>query len=364
MAHPLEKNGAPSTIPTAVAEDFLWKEALRTALKSAEDLVAEGLIPASQGAAYEPILARYRFLLPRYYANLINKGDPACPIRLQAIPDLREHQDHGLPDPLNDLGYQPEVRITHRYRHRLLLHLTPNCSMYCRYCFRKSLLNELSHEMFNGTLAPAFRYIADHREVEEVIFSGGDPFLANEGQLTEAMNFLKTTAHVKRVRFHSRVPVTLPVRMTERFAKLVATGTGKPTVIVAHFNHPREITPEARLALKRLKDEGAMLFNQSVLLRGVNDSLSTLEALSLGLFESGCLPYYLHHPDNAAGTAYFEVEKRRGLQVWRELKERLPGYLVPRYVVDMVGMPYKLDVEASLNRHSGLDIPPTVGPSL
>lgn len=336
-----------------LVDDNDWQEALRTALRSADDLVREGFISPHQKPAYERVISRYRFLLPRYYANLINKEDPQCPIRLQAIPDLKEIlEEEGVADPLDDLGHQPEVRITHRYRHRLLLHLTPNCSMYCRYCFRKSLLNELSGEMFDGSYRRALDYIRAHSEVEEVILSGGDPFMANSTLLREVLQELGQSAHVQRIRFHSRVPVTLPQRVTAAFAELLV-GSGKRTIVVTHFNHPRELTRESIAACERLRRAGVTLFNQSVLMRGVNLEVATLESLSLGLFDAGVLPYYLHHPDPAQGTSHFSIDPPEGMAVWRALKERLPGYLVPRYVIDRVDVPYKQDVEAYLNLQTG-----------
>lgn len=347
-------SSAPIPPPIAsVSEDFVWQDALRTALRTAEDLVKEGYIHEEERPAYEHVLKRYRFLLPRYFASLINKEDPNCPIRLQAIPDLREdHADDWSSDPLDDLGHQPEVKLTHRYRHRLLIHLTPNCTMYCRYCFRKSLLNELSTEMFNGSHRRALDYIAEHQDVEEVIFSGGDPFLAAPAVLEEVLRYLGRTPHIRRVRYHTRVPVTLPMRVTKSLAELLVK-SGKPTVVVTHFNHPREITAESRAACELLKQQGITLLNQSVLLRKVNDNVATLESLNMGLFDIGILPYYLHHPDRATGTRHFSMDGERGLRLWKELKERLPGYLVPRYVIDVVGMPYKVDMETYLKPETG-----------
>jgi EF-P beta-lysylation protein EpmB len=322
-----------------------WKQTLRNALRSAQDLADAGLIDPAQIPQFDRVLARYPLILTLYYADLIDRSDPACPIRLQAIPQLRELVDEPgfYGDPLRDLQNRPAPRITHRYGHRALLHLTPNCSMNCRYCFRKSLLGENRAEFFDGELAAAHEYIAITPEIQEVIFSGGDPFLANEKTLEQSLGLLRRVSHLRRVRFHTRVPVTLPSRVTSEFVRMIGLH-GLPSIVVVHFNHPKELSFEAREALSILKAAGHTLLNQSVLLAGVNDNAITLQRLSEGLFESGVLPYYLHHPDRAQGTKHFDVSIERGLEIHTELRRQLPGYLVPRYVLDDSHTPYKLDV--------------------
>ncbi len=325
--------------------DYSWEAELAASLRTADDLVQEGFISPAEKQAYQKVLSKYRFLLPRYYASLIDKSDPHCPIRRQAIPDLSELlvKEGFTPDPLADFDHRPESRITHRYEHRVLLHLTPNCSMYCRFCFRKTLLNDARNEFFDGELAKALDFIRNQKGIEEVIFSGGDPFLANERQLQCALNELDDMSHVQRIRFHTRVPVTLPRRVTPLFADRM--GSLKKTVIVVnHFNHPKEVTCVASQALGLLRGRGITLLNQSVLLAGVNDSAEVLADLSRKLMAEGTLPYYLHHPDPSSGTAHFDLPVAKGWKIWRELKKELPGYLVPRYVIDDVKRPYKSDV--------------------
>lgn len=333
---------APISLSTS--EESAWREELRNSLRTVDELIAARLIASEERGAYERLLGRYRFSLPRYYANLIDRNDPNCPIRLQAIPSLKELDAHdGMPDPLSDLEHQPASRITHRYPNRALIHLTPSCSMYCRYCFRKSLLNELSAELFEGELHEGIVYLKHHTEIAEVIFSGGDPFLANPGTLETVLMNLKVLTHIERIRFHTRVPVTLPMRVTEEFVRTLRVSEKRSTVVL-HFNHPKEITPESILAISRLAKAGLVVLNQSVLLKRVNDDADTLCELSARLFEHGVLPYYLHHPDRARGTSHFQVTPEQGLKIFDEMKRRLPGYLVPRYVIDVVGLPYKEDV--------------------
>lgn len=321
----------------------VWQSELKHGYRTAEDLGNAGLIPVAQVPRYRQILKTYKFFLPRYYAGLIDPADPQCPIRRQAIPDVAELDDRGLellPDPLHDLEHQPAPRLTHRYANRALLHLTPSCSMYCRYCFRKTLLNEGQRDLFGGELEPALVYLAEHREIEEVIFSGGDPLLSSEEALRAVLARLAEMPHLERLRFHSRVPVTLPSRVTPEWAKL-AVSTRLPVVLVTHFNHPREVTAESARAIETLRAAGITVLNQSVLLRGVNDKSAILAALSKALFTNGVLPYYLHHPDPARGTGHFDVPLSEGLAIYDELRTRLAGYLVPRYVRDDVRFPFK-----------------------
>jgi KamA family protein len=312
-----------------------WQWQLRNAFRTAESLAQRGWIPQDSVTEFQALLQRYPVLITPYYAGLIDGTDPACPIRAQAIPRLEENRasEAAQADPLNDLQHRPASRITHRYRHRLLLHLTPNCSMNCRYCFRKTLLGEQRPEFFDGQVFEALEYIRTHTEINEVILSGGDPFLANEATLSSVLKMLDGLDHVHRVRFHTRVPVTLPMRVSKDFAELLSSHR-KKTVTVTHFNHPKEITPEAVRAIGHLKEAGHTVLNQSVLLSGVNDGVHALCRLSEDLFSAGVLPYYLHHPDRALGTLHFDVTKERGLELYGAIRERLPGYLVPKYVFD------------------------------
>ncbi len=322
-----------------------WEQDLAKAYRSPNDLVKLGLISKEQADAVSLVAKQYQFLLSDYYASLIDPNDPDCPIRLQAIPALDEVEvvEREVSDPLQDLKHQPVERVTHRYRNRVLLHLTPNCSMYCRFCFRKTLLNGLKEDLFSGGLEAAFRYLAETVEISEVIFSGGDPFMVTDDQLRRVIAELSGMSHVKRIRFHTRVPVTLPSRVTSGLIEVLGSSRFHP-VVVTHFNHPKEITSQAQEAIRSLK-QVSLLLNQSVLLKRVNDSVSTLTELSERLFDSGVLPYYLHQLDPSRGTHHFFVEPKEGKRLWERMKEGLPGYLVPRYVVDQVGIPFKKEVE-------------------
>lgn len=312
-----------------------WQEQVRSALTTPQDLLEAGLLSPDQVAAYQQVLDRYSLFVPRYYLGLMERTNPLCPIRMQAIPDPQELQNRPTfgPDPLGDLRHRPASRITHRYGNRVLLHLTSNCPMYCRYCFRKELLNADAHKLFEGQLGAAFEYLRQHNEVEEVILSGGDPLMVPDRTLADVLQVLGTVAHIRRVRIHSRAPVTLPARVDEGLIRVLGDSP-RPVVFVTHFNHPREMTPQARRACQDLKGVCALVLNQSVLLRHVNDSVAVLQELSLKLFEAGVLPYYLHQLDRTTGTGHFETPEVEGQKLFEDLRAALPGYLVPRYVRD------------------------------
>lgn len=321
----------------------MWQLELKNSLRTANDLVKAGFLAPEMVSAVEPVLLKYQFLLPRYYASLIDREDPHCPIGLQALPRIEELTSSDLADPLADLRHQPKPRLTHRFRGRVLLHLTPNCSMYCRFCFRKSLLNELKPDLFGGSLEEALAYIQHDGSIEEVIFSGGDPLMATDEAIRSVLVRLREVSTVQRIRFHTRVPVTFPMRITPELVEVLRTAA-KPIVIVTHFNHPKELTVDSFQAVQCLKAADFTLLNQSVLMKGVNDSSEVLCDLSRKLFTFGILPYYLHQRDAAEGTDHFEVSIQRGKQIYAELKATLSGYLVPRYVQDLVGSEAKVEI--------------------
>lgn len=342
------QNDTSCNVTTHASELGNWKQELQQSFRTALELLEAGYINADEYLTLKPVIARYQFLLPRYYASLIDRSDPKCPIRAQAIPSVNELSDSlkWLKDPLEDLNHKPLSRITHRYQGRVLLHLSPNCSMYCRFCFRKTLLNEMKADLFEGSITEGISYIQDTTSINEVILSGGDPLLMGTEALGTLIDMLDNISHIRRIRIHSRVPVTLPSRIDHALTSKLGN-TKKHLVIVTHFNHPKEITSLSQYAASSLKAIGITLLNQSVLLSGVNDDVQTLIELSERLFDTGILPYYLHHPDKAQGTEYFSLSKEQGLKIYHEVRKNLSGYLVPRYVTDVVCKPYKVEVSST-----------------
>lgn len=285
-----------------------------------------------------PANGKFRALIPLYYLGLVDKNDPHDPIALMAFPTAEESKQSSsaLRDPIGDLARQAAPRLTHRYRDRALLHVTNLCPMYCRFCFRKNLMNERDENLYAGDFAEAFAYLGKHPEIEELILTGGDPWMLSDEKLAALVSGIaKAMPSLKRLRFHTRMPVTLPSRITDA---LLSAIKGKfRTFVVTHFNHPREITAESKEGMAKLLGAGITVLNQSVLLKGVNDSAAILRELFLSLGNEGVLPYYLHHCDLVAGAEHFRTSIPEGRKIWTELRGTLPGYLIPEYVLDTPG---------------------------
>jgi len=227
--------------------------------------------------------------------------------------------------------------IVHRYRDRVLLKIVNHCAVYCRFCFRREMVGPQGEAALSpSALDAALAYIAAHPEIWEVILTGGDPFMLPARRAAALTGKLAAIDHVKIIRWHTRVPVVDPERVTENFVRAIKTH-GKATYVALHANHPRELTEAARAACARLVDAGVVMVSQSVLLKGVNDDPDTLEALMRAFVEARVKPYYLHHADLAPGTEHFRTTIEQGQFLMRELKRRASGLAQPAYVLDIPG---------------------------
>jgi lysine 2,3-aminomutase len=325
-------------------------------LKSAADLIAAGLAPAAQREALERIGERYAVAIPRALAALIDPADPADPIARQFVPDARELDRHPaeLVDPIGDDLKSPVKGIVHRYPDRALLKLVAVCAVYCRFCFRRERIGPgrataLSPTEFEAALA----YLADHKEIWEAVITGGDPLVLSPRRIGEVSQALAAIEHIKVLRWHTRLPVANPERVTKAMAKALASAGGKAVYVALHANHPRELTDEARKACKRLIDAGLVMVSQSVLIKGVNDDVETLEALMRALVETRIKPYYLHHGDLAPGTSHLRTRLAEGQALMRALRGRLSGLAQPTYVLDIPGTHGKVPVGPSYLRAKG-----------
>lgn len=300
-------------------------EALSRRLGLEPDAMRSGL---SAAAAF-PFLAP-----PAWYRKIAASDDPEGLIR-QVLPlgeELAEVAGFGS----NPLAEEPVAQsgLVEKYAGRLLLMVTRRCAGHCRFCFRRHVLDtkvdqEALQEAFRARMAAA-------DDISEVILSGGDPLVLSDRRISSWLELFGSYPRLRRVRFHTRGPVFSPARITPEFTALLAAAR-QPVVFVVHVNHPDELDEEAADALDRLRRAGVMLLSQTVLLAGVNDSADTLATLFERAAECGLAPYYLHQLDRVAGAAHFEVERSRGLAIMRELRGRLPGYLVPRYVEEVPG---------------------------
>jgi EF-P beta-lysylation protein EpmB len=283
----------------------------------------------------------FPMLVPRSYAARIIPGDADDPLLRQVLPRAEEHQPAicFTSDPVGDLAAETGRGVLHKYQGRVLLVLTGACAVNCRYCFRR-------HYPYNTASASprewqsALATIAADPTIEEVLLSGGDPLVLDDELLADLTQGIESIPHVRRLRIHTRLPIVVPERVTARLID-VLTLTRLHTVVVVHANHANELNHEVADALQRLKASGTLLLNQAVLLRGVNDSVMTQRALCERLIELGVLPYYLHQLDRVAGAQHFEVPVAEGLEIIRELRSQLPGYMVPRYVQEIAGEPNK-----------------------
>lgn len=325
------------------------------ALKSITDLERIGLVSGQDGEALVDVAARYAIAVTPAIAALINPADPADPIARQFVPDaaelmrLPEERD----DPIGDDAHSPVEGIVHRYPDRVLLKAVHVCPVYCRFCFRREMVGPQGL----GTLASqamdkAFAYIAEHRQIWEVILTGGDPLVLSPRRLAVIMERLAAIEHVKIVRFHTRVPVVEPERVDQGLIDALKA-SGKTTYLALHANHPREFSANARAACARLVDAGVVMVSQSVLLKGVNDDADTLASLMRTFVENRIKPYYLHHPDLAPGTSHFRMSIEEGQALVAGLRGRVSGLCQPTYILDIPGGYGKSVIGASAIRTSG-----------
>jgi EF-P beta-lysylation protein EpmB len=269
-------------------------------------------------------------------------GNPRDPLLLQvlAVADELTQTPGFVADPLQENQTNLMPGLIHKYQGRVLVTLTPVCAVHCRYCFRRHFPYQ---ENTPGPLGRAdlLNYIASNVSIHEVIFSGGDPLLAKDSVLRTWLNQLSDIPHVKTVRFHTRIPIVLPERIDSACLNLLAEETRLNKVIVLHSNHPQELDHDVERACKALKEAGCHLLNQSVLMRGINDSADVLVSLSERLFDCGVLPYYLHLLDKVLGAAHFDVPLHEARLLFEAMQARLPGYLVPRLTREEPGKAHK-----------------------
>lgn len=316
-----------------------------TPSRGIEALVARGLVNPESREALEAVAARYAVAVTPAMADLMDPNDPADPIARQFIPSPAElvTLPQELADPIGDDTHSPVEGVVHRYPDRALLKLVHACPVYCRFCFRREMVGPGGDALTGEKLDAALAYLAAHPEIWEVILTGGDPFIMTARRVRAVAERLAAIPHIKVTRWHSRVPVVDPERITEDFAQALRI-PGKASYVAIHANHPREFTPAACAAIARLADAGHVLLSQSVLLRGVNADVATLSALMRCFVENRIKPYYLHHPDLAPGTAEFRLTLQEGQALVKSLRGNLSGLCQPTYILDIPGGAGKIPV--------------------
>lgn len=306
-------------------------------LRTEQDLAAAGLAPRAGELA--PVMAAYATAITPALADLIDRNDPNDPIARQFVPSLAELdvQPEELSDPIGDLTHEPIPGIVHRYPDRVLLKAVAICPVYCRFCFRREMVGpEKLGNLSPAELEAALDYIRAHPEIWEVIITGGDPFMLSARRADALTRALEAIPHVKVIRWHTRMPVADPERISNEFVGAIRS-SAKAVYVAVHCNHPRELTEAARTALVRMADAGIVLLSQSVLLKGVNDDIDTLADLMRSLVTARVRPYYLHHADLAPGTSHFRTTIEEGRALVRQLRDRVSGIAQPHYVIDIPG---------------------------
>ncbi len=315
-----------------------WRWQVRNALTSVDALDrALRLTPRELAGARRAERQGLPISVTPYYLSLADRDDPRCPVRLQCVPDGREALEApgDLLDPLGEVAHEVAPHLVQRYPDRALLLATDRCAVYCRFCTRSRIVGHGGGAASLEALAPALAYLRAHPEVRDVIVSGGDPLAMATERLVRVVAAVRAVSSVETIRLATRVPVTLPMRVTAELVR--ALRPLHPLWVMTHFNHPKELTPQAVRACARLADAGFPVMNQTVLLRGVNDEAPTLEALFRGLVRARVRPYYLLQMDPVRGTSHLRTPLARGVALMERLQGRLTGIALPRLVCDTPG---------------------------
>ncbi|ARJ67296.1 lysine 2,3-aminomutase [Magnetospirillum sp. ME-1] len=315
----------------------------RRTLRTPQDLLDAGLI--SDARAVDEVARAYAVALTPAVADLIDPADPHDPIARQYVPSAEElvTTAEERADPIGDAAYSPVKGLVHRYPDRVLLTPLLVCPVYCRFCFRRARVGDAEATMTEAEMDSALAYVAERPQIREVILTGGDPLMLGETRLGALLARIRAIPHVDLIRIHSRVPVSDPKRITAALARLLGDGE-KPVWLAVHVNHARELSPAACAGLGLLARAGVPLLSQTVLLKGVNDTVETLEELFRALVRNRVRPYYLHHPDLAPGTGHFRPTIAKGQALMRTLRGRLSGIAQPTYVLDIPGGAGKVPV--------------------
>jgi len=309
-----------------------WKQILRDSILSPSQL-REKFPTLSFSPQLEEVTREFPMRVNRYYASLIQQqGDP---IWTQCIPDERELSDrYGQEDPLNEEGDSPVPHLTHRYPDRVLLLVSNQCAMYCRFCTRKRKVGR-DHSITPATVQAGIDYIARHPEVRDVVVSGGDPFFLRDEVIDSILKRLRAIPHLEIIRIHTRMPVVLPQRITPELCAILKRY--HPLYVNTHFNSPRECTEEAKKACWMLADAGIPLGNQAVLIKGVNDTPEAFKELCQKLLQMRVRPYYLYQADLVRGIEHLRTPVQVGVDLMRSLRGHTSGMAVPQFVVDAPG---------------------------
>jgi lysine 2,3-aminomutase len=344
-----KKSGEPmaeTEKPPSMASDpnAAWKEQLKKRITTLDEVSKYINLSVSEKRAIGYSKGRLKMAITPYFAGLMDKNNPNCPIRKQAIPAVEEFQTsvHELSDPCGEEHDTVAPGLVHRYPDRVLFLVTDACAMYCRHCTRRRIVGASEAALTDENLETAIAYIREHKEVRDVLISGGDPLLLSDERLDAIISRIRSVPHVEIVRIGTRAPVTMPQRITKNLCDTLKKH--HPLFMSVHFNHPKEITPEVRNACAMLAEAGIPLGSQTVLLKGINDKPAIMTELMHKLLSIRVRPYYIYQCDLAPGTDHFRTPLQSGIRIIEAMRGHTTGYAVPSFVIDAPGGGGKIPV--------------------
>ena len=314
-----------------------WKWQLKNAIRDIPTLEKVITLTDEEKGHLSKTLGKFKMAITPYYAALMDKKDKNCPVRLMAVPSLHELfvDESDISDPLHEDVDSPVPGLTHRYPDRALLLVTHECSMYCRHCTRRRIVGESDVNMASVHLEQAFEYLRKTTEIRDVLISGGDPLIFSDDRIDFILGELRKIEHIEIIRIGTRMPVVLPQRITDNLCQIIRKY--HPVYVNTHFNHPKEITLEAKIACERLADAGIRVGNQSVLLSQVNDCSNIMKKLMQEILKIRVTPYYIYQCDLSEGISHFRTSISKGIEIIENLRGHTSGLAVPTFVVDAPG---------------------------
>jgi lysine 2,3-aminomutase len=311
-----------------------WQWQLTHRIQTADELSRYVRLTDSEKTGIADAGSRFRWTVTPYFASLMDREDPDCPVRRQAIPSAAELASGavGLGDPLHEDRHSPVRGLVHKYPDRVIIMVTMQCAMFCRHCTRRRVVGQVDRALTHKQFRACLDYVRSHEEIRDVLITGGDPLIGSDSWLEDILRQLRAIPHVEVLRIGTRIPVTMPQRVTRDLCEMLERY--HPLWMNIHFNHPREITPEVARACDLLTRAGIPLGSQTVLLHGINDDLETLRSLYHGLAQIRVRPYYLYQCDTVQGTSHFWTPVERGLDLVSQLRGFTSGFCVPTFVVD------------------------------
>lgn len=336
MSDPGIKSGRRAKI-SAVEDRDDWKWQLRHRITTLSELEKWVNLTVEEKRAIQYSSGRLKMAITPHFAGLMDKNDPDCPVRRQAVPSLDEFKTNvnELADPCGEENDTVAPGLVHRYPDRVLLLVTDACAMYCRHCTRRRIVGTDEGTLSNTQLDQALEYIKQNRKIRDVLISGGDPLLLSDSKLDSLLGKLRAIEHIEIIRIGTRVPVTLPQRINLELVGVLRKY--QPLFLSVHFNHPKELSERTKNVCKLLADAGVPLGSQTVLLKGVNDKPAVMMKLMHELLKVRVRPYYLYQCDLAHGTEHFRTSVSTGIRIMESLRGYTTGYAIPTYVIDAPG---------------------------